>query len=145
MFHWHLYSSETKHFSILSKVKLYCFLPLIKRRKMSTGKGTKRAATASMAGTSAAARAQTFSIEYAKSSLSTCSECQLKIPRNEIRVKITVPDPQQLQDGGQVIFFHVECFAASRNKLDWMDSADLLPGFSELYAHDQATVMIQLP
>lgn len=112
---------------------------------MSTGKGTKRAA-GSNAGTPAAARAQTFVIEYAKSSQSSCFECQLKIPRNEIRIKITAPDPQDgIQFGGQVSFFHVECFATPRNKLGWMEAADLLPGFTDLYAHDQATVMIQLP
>lgn len=87
-----------------------------------------------------------FGIEYAKSGRSACRGCELKILKDQIRVRKTAYDTEVgMKYGGQALWHHVECFAQLRGELGWFASGDCLPGFNGLKAEDKEIVKKSLP
>lgn len=76
------------------------------------GKGKKREADAGMS----KAQAQLindFGVEYAKSGRAMCAGCEIKIIKDEVRIKKIVHDTEiGMKFGGQSIWHHVECFGS---------------------------------
>ncbi|XP_075147424.1 poly [ADP-ribose] polymerase-like isoform X2 [Haematobia irritans] len=87
-----------------------------------------------------------FSIEYAKSGRAGCRGCDLKILKDQIRVRKTVYDTEiGMKYGGQALWHHVECFAQLRTELGWLDTGNNLPGFKTLKECDMELVANLLP
>lgn len=87
-----------------------------------------------------------FGIEYAKSGRAACVGCQLKIAKDEVRIKKTVYDTEVgMKFGGQPLWHHVECFAQLRSELGWFESAEKLPGFKSLSKEDKANAKKHIP
>ncbi|GBG68001.1 hypothetical protein CBR_g1120 [Chara braunii] len=79
-----------------------------------------------------------YSIEYAKSSRSTCKACEEKILKGEVRIS-KLAESESAQFRGKVpAWRHAPCFF----KMDlWSGSAELLPGFQFLSKEDQVWVI----
>lgn len=87
-----------------------------------------------------------FGIEYSKSGRATCPGCQLKVSKDDVRVKKVVYDTEVgMKFGGQALWHHLECFAQIRNDLGWLEKGEMLPGFKALSAEDQKKVKTLLP
>lgn len=53
-----------------------------------------------------------FGVEYAKSDRSLCCGCQVKIAKNEVRVKKIFYDTEVgMKFGGQSFWHHLDCFS----------------------------------
>lgn len=105
------------------------------------GKGKKRAGGNDKAGGSSAQLLNDFGVEYAVSSRSTCPACELKISKDEVRIKKVLHDTEiGMKFGGQASWHHVECFAQLRSELGWYASGEDLPGFKQLSKEDKAVV-----
>lgn len=53
-----------------------------------------------------------FGVEYAASGRATCRGCEIKILKDEVRIKKVVFDTEVgMKYGGQPLWHHVECFA----------------------------------
>lgn len=118
---------------------------VIPEPKKSKGKGKKREADA---GTSKAMAKliNDFGIENAKSGRAACAGCQLKIAKDEVRIKKIVHDTEiGMKFGGQAIWHHVECFAQLRSELGWFETAEKLPGFNTLSKDDKQMVKKHIP
>ncbi|XP_013111859.1 poly [ADP-ribose] polymerase [Stomoxys calcitrans] len=93
-----------------------------------------------------AAASKDFGIEYAKSGRAACRGCELKILKDQVRVRKTVFDTEVgMKYGGQPLWHHVECFAQLRSELGWFDSGKNLPGFEGLQDEDKEIVLKALP
>lgn len=87
-----------------------------------------------------------YAIDYAKVKRDTCTECNQKIAKGSIRIMKVVHDANHnAVFDGLAVWFHVECFARTRSKHDWLESADALPGFKRLTDEDKETVKRQIP
>uniref|UniRef100_A0A2Z5U1X2 Poly [ADP-ribose] polymerase n=1 Tax=Reticulitermes speratus TaxID=60591 RepID=A0A2Z5U1X2_9NEOP len=106
----------------------------------SKGKGKKRTAATAHSGL------KDFTIEYAKSSRSTCRGCEEKIMKDEVRIsKKDFESENAKMYGGQERWHHVECFAKLRDELEFWESGDCLPGIKSLKKEDQQLVKERLP
>ena len=98
------------------------------------GKGKKRTKSADLL-------LKDFGIEYAKSSRATCPACELKISKDELRIKKTVYDTDiGKKFGGQALWHHLDCFVKVRDDLGYFSSGDQLPGFKDLEPEDKKLV-----
>lgn len=87
-----------------------------------------------------------FGIEYAKSGRSTCAGCQIKIPKDDVRIKKVAHDTEiGMKFGGQAVWHHLECFAQLRSILGWFESAEKLPGFKSLSNDDKENAKKHIP
>lgn len=101
------------------------------------GAGNKR----SKAATTENAALKDYAIEYSKSGRAICRGCDLKILKDEIRIRKTVYDTEVgMKYGGQAMWHHVECFAQLRQELGWLDSGANLPGYKTLKSEDKNIV-----
>lgn len=109
------------------------------------GKGKKREADASMS-KAQAMLINDFGIEYAKSGRAICAGCQIKIIKDEVRIKKVAHDTEiGMKYGGQSIWHHVGCFATLRSELGWFETAEKLPGYKSLSKDDRESVKKQIP
>jgi len=107
-------------------------------------RGKKRAAETSAVQSTTALK--DFGVEYSKSSRAECVGCQLKIMKEDVRVKKTVFDTEVgMKFGGQALWHHLTCFAQLRHEYDFYVGGELLPGFSELSPEDKKEVKKALP
>lgn len=98
------------------------------------GKGKKRSKSGDIV-------LKDFGIEYAKSGRAMCAACEIKISKDELRIKKTVYDTEVGKKfGGQALWHHVECFEKMRNDLGFFSSGDVLPGFKDLQPEDKKKV-----
>ncbi|XP_055614181.1 poly [ADP-ribose] polymerase [Uranotaenia lowii] len=103
------------------------------------GKGKKRTAEQSMA-------LKDFGIEYASSGRATCRGCEIKILKDEPRIKkVDYTTEVGMKYGGQALWHHIECFAKLRSELGYFEKGDALPGFRYMKKEDQAKVNELLP
>lgn len=110
----------------------------------TTGKGKGKKRAAETAATSIALK--DFGVEYAASGRATCCGCQIKILKDEIRVKKTVYDTEVgMKYGGQPLWHHVECFVKLRAELGFFECGDKLPGFKQLKKVDQPIIAKAIP
>lgn len=110
----------------------------------SKGKSKKRAA--SDGGGDEAGAAKDFGIEYAKSGRAECRGCQMKILKDEVRVKkVSFDSEVGMKYGGQALWHHLDCFEKLRTELGWFAGGDKLPGYAQLSADDQTKVTTTLP
>lgn len=101
---------------------------------VSGGKGKKRSKSDDMA-------LKDFAIEYAKSARALCQACEIKICKDEVRVKKTVFDTEVGKKyGGQALWHHLDCFVKVRDELGFFSSGTVLPGFKDLEPEDQQLV-----
>ncbi|XP_076293767.1 poly [ADP-ribose] polymerase-like isoform X2 [Lasioglossum baleicum] len=80
--------------------------------------------------------AKYFTIEYAKSSRSTCIGCEKKIVHSEIRVVF--------KNGSKDDRYHYKCFMKIRKELEFHGGGDALSGFGDLSKEDQEKVKSDL-
>lgn len=108
--------------------------------EIKKGKGAKkRGAAAEVKMTKEALR--DYGIEYAKSGRAECHGCEIKILKDEMRVKKVVFDTEVgMKYGGQPLWHHFECFAKLRTELGWFSGGEQLPGFAALKKDDQTKV-----
>lgn len=86
-----------------------------------------------------------FGIEYAKKCCDKCAGCDQKIKRTEIRIlKVVHMNGNKLFDG-KATWYHVLCFARLRRELNWLQSAESLPGFNRLFEEDKEMINNYLP
>ncbi|XP_038210310.1 poly [ADP-ribose] polymerase-like [Zerene cesonia] len=97
------------------------------------GKGTKRGNDSknSQPGLS------NYTVEYAKSSRSTCKHCDIKICKDEVRVAKIEYDPKY---GEAPAWHHVKCFAERKAELLFFAGGEDIPGFNKLSKEDQKMV-----
>lgn len=87
-----------------------------------------------------------FGIEYAKVDRDSCTGCRQKIQMKEIRIMNVVYDTDHSSAfDGKATWYHVICFARSRNDLGFLQAADELPGFKRLSEEDKEMVLSQIP
>lgn len=114
--------------------------------KKKSGGGKKRSNQSTAAEAAISAAVKDYGIEYSKSGRATCRGCELKIMKDQIRVRKTVYDTEVgMKYGGQALWHHVECFAQLRQELGWLDKGSNLPGFNTLKADDKKLVEKTLP
>lgn len=103
------------------------------------GKGKKRSAAENMA-------LKDFGVEYAASARAMCRGCEIKIMKDEVRIKkIDYTTEVGMKYGGQPLWHHAECFAKLRSELGYFEKGEALPGFRYLKKEDQETVKKLLP
>lgn len=79
-----------------------------------------------------------FSVEYAKSSRSSCQACSEKIQKNEVRISKMIHDDETAHRwGAHPGWYHVDCFVEKRSEIGYTEAADKLPGFSILSNEDK--------
>ncbi|XP_076289314.1 poly [ADP-ribose] polymerase-like [Lasioglossum baleicum] len=83
--------------------------------------------------------AKYFTIEYAKSSRTTCIGCEEKIVHSEIRVL-----SKKSSKGYIGSWYHYDCFVKMRKELEFREGGDALPGFGGLSKEDQEKVKSDL-
>lgn len=87
-----------------------------------------------------------FGIEYAKVDRDLCTGCRQNIQVQEIRIMNVVYDTDRnTAFDGEATWYHVICFARSRNELGYLQSAETLPGFKRLSEKDKEMVKNQIP
>ena len=87
-------------------------------------------------------------VEYAKSSRSSCKECNSTIEKGEVRVaKMEAPDPTERAYAGLIPrWHHVTCFLERASELEAEGvAAEELSGFSKLKKEDQKQLKTQFP
>lgn len=103
------------------------------------GKGKKRTADQNMA-------LKDFGVEYAASARAMCRGCEIKIMKDEVRIKkVDYTTEVGMKYGGQALWHHAECFAKLRSELGYFEKGEALPGFNYLKKEDQAKVKQLLP
>ncbi|KXJ68804.1 hypothetical protein RP20_CCG001602 [Aedes albopictus] len=103
------------------------------------GKGKKRTAEQSMA-------LKDFGVEYAASGRAVCRGCEIKILKDEVRIKkVDYTTEVGMKYGGQALWHHAECFAKLRSELGYFEKGESLPGFNNLKKEDKAKVKELLP
>ncbi|CAG0883144.1 unnamed protein product [Darwinula stevensoni] len=86
-----------------------------------------------------------FTVEYAKSSRSTCISCESKIEKGEVRIaKKDYESDSAKRFGPMNRWHHVDCFVKDREELEYFDSGAKLQGFKTLSAEDQAELQKKL-
>lgn len=86
-----------------------------------------------------------FSTEYAKSNRSTCRGCDSKIEKGVVRVsKKDYESQRSKMYGPQPMWYHVDCFVENREKLEFYESAEKIPGFRTLGVEDQKSLREKL-
>ncbi|XP_045493688.1 poly [ADP-ribose] polymerase-like [Colias croceus] len=105
-------------------------LPTEKGKK---GKGTKRGNESK----TVQIGLSNYTIEYAKSSRSTCKHCDIKICKDEVRVAKIEYDPRY---GEAPAWHHVKCFAERKAELLFLAGGEDIPGFVKLSKEDQKMV-----
>lgn len=86
-----------------------------------------------------------FGIEYTKKCCEKCVGCDQKIRRTEIRILKVVHQNSNESFDGKATWYHVLCFARLRRELNWLQSADSLPGFNRLFEEDKEMIRNSLP
>ncbi|KAJ6649063.1 Poly [ADP-ribose] polymerase [Pseudolycoriella hygida] len=81
-----------------------------------------------------------FFIEYSKTSRDFCLGCDQMIKRSEIRIMKVIHSTSYATDEGKATWYHVLCFARYRHELNWLQSAESLPGFRRLFEEDKLFV-----
>lgn len=82
-----------------------------------------------------------FGIEYSKSGRAICRACEIKIVKEDIRIRKTVYDTGVgMKDGRQPLWHHADCFVKVRDELGFFSSGEVLPGFKDLTADDKKKV-----
>uniref|UniRef100_A0AAG5CYC8 Poly [ADP-ribose] polymerase n=2 Tax=Anopheles atroparvus TaxID=41427 RepID=A0AAG5CYC8_ANOAO len=105
----------------------------------SKGKGKKRPAGEALA-------LKDFGVEYAASGRAICRGCEIKIMKDEVRIKKVSYDTEVgMKYGGQALWHHAECFAKLRSELGYFEKAEVLPGFSMMKPEDQTKLKALLP
>ncbi|XP_053602526.1 poly [ADP-ribose] polymerase [Plodia interpunctella] len=108
---------------------------LVVKNEKSKGKSKKRAST------SVVGALKDFGVEYSKSSRASCKHCEIKICKDEVRIRKTVFDTDVgAKYGGQPLWHHVKCFAEARHELQFFAGGEVLPGFTDLSEEDQKMV-----
>lgn len=103
------------------------------------GKGKKRTAEQSMA-------LKDFGVEYASSGRAMCRGCEIKILKDEIRIKkVDYTTEVGMKYGGQALWHHAECFAKLRSELGYFEKGESLPGYRNLKKADMETIKKLLP
>uniref|UniRef100_A0A182T6L0 PARP-type domain-containing protein n=1 Tax=Anopheles maculatus TaxID=74869 RepID=A0A182T6L0_9DIPT len=103
------------------------------------GKGKKRSAAEAQS-------LKDFGVEYAASGRAMCRGCELKILKDEMRIKKVVYDTEVgMKYGGQPLWHHAECFAKLRSDLGYFEKAESLPGYRSMKPEDQSTLKKLLP
>uniref|UniRef100_A0A182R0F8 Poly [ADP-ribose] polymerase n=1 Tax=Anopheles farauti TaxID=69004 RepID=A0A182R0F8_9DIPT len=103
------------------------------------GKGKKRTAAEAQS-------LKDFGVEYAASGRAMCRACELKILKDELRIKKVVYDTEVgMKYGGQPLWHHAECFSKIRADLGYFDKAESLPGFRSIKPEDQVQLKKWLP
>ena len=89
-----------------------------------------------------------LTVEYAKSSRSSCKGCNSTIEKGEVRVaKMEAPDPTERAYAGLIPrWHHVTCFLERAGELEAEGlAAEELSGFSKLKKEDQKELKTQFP
>lgn len=103
------------------------------------GKGKKRSAEQSMA-------LKDFGVEYAASGRAMCRGCEIKILKDEVRIKkVDYTTEVGMKYGGQALWHHVECFAKLRSELGYFEKGEVLPGYRSMKKEDQENIKRLLP
>ncbi|XP_058823403.1 poly [ADP-ribose] polymerase [Topomyia yanbarensis] len=103
------------------------------------GKGKKRTAEQGMA-------LKDFGIEYASSGRAMCRGCEIKILKDEPRIKkVDYTTEIGMKYGGQALWHHIECFAQVRSELGYFETGEMLPGFRSMKKEDKEKVKNLLP
>uniref|UniRef100_U5EZI1 Poly [ADP-ribose] polymerase n=1 Tax=Corethrella appendiculata TaxID=1370023 RepID=U5EZI1_9DIPT len=103
------------------------------------GKSKKRAADQGIA-------LKDYGVEYAASGRAVCRGCEIKILKDEIRVKKLAYDTEvAMKYGPQPLWHHLDCFAKIRNELGYFETGEALPGYKLLTKEDQQKVKDALP
>lgn len=105
----------------------------------ANGKGKKRTKGESQA-------LDDFGVERAKTGRAGCAGCELKIAKDQLRIRKTVYDTEVgMKFGGQALWHHVDCFAEIRNDLGWFAGGQEIPGYKSLSKDEQDVVKKALP
>ncbi|XP_058116089.1 poly [ADP-ribose] polymerase-like [Anopheles ziemanni] len=103
------------------------------------GKGKKRTAGETLF-------LKDYGVEYAPSGRSMCRGCEIKILKDEVRIKKVSYDTEVgMKYGGQSLWYHAECFAKLRSELGYFEKAEVIPGFGSIKPDDQANLKQLLP
>ncbi|XP_049283298.1 poly [ADP-ribose] polymerase [Anopheles funestus] len=103
------------------------------------GKGKKRSAAEAQS-------LKDFGVEYASSGRAMCRGCELKVLKDEVRIKKVVYDTEVgMKYGGQPLWHHAECFAKLRSELGYFEKAEMLPGYRSMKPEDQKLLKQLLP
>lgn len=86
-----------------------------------------------------------FGIEYAKTNRDLCVGCDQRIQKSEIRIMKVVHSTPYTTFDGKATWYHVLCFARLRHDLNWLQSAESLPGFRRLFEEDKETIKNYIP
>lgn len=87
-----------------------------------------------------------FGIDYARVTRDSCFDCKKKIRKGKMRIMNVACDANQnTACDGLATWFHVECFARSRQELGFLESGENLPGFKRLKEEDQEHVKRIIP
>ncbi|KFB53220.1 AGAP003230-PA-like protein [Anopheles sinensis] len=87
-----------------------------------------------------------YGVEYAPSGRAMCRGCEIKILKDEVRIKKVSYDTEVgMKYGGQALWYHAECFAKLRSELGYFEKAEVLPGFGSIKPDDQAKLKQLLP
>lgn len=89
-----------------------------------------------------AASIEDFRVTYSTTDDATCRGCHDKIVRGNICVKKVVYDTEvALKFGGQLLWFHMECFEKLRIELGWFLDGHRLPGLYDLFQEDRDKII----
>ncbi|XP_053691962.1 poly [ADP-ribose] polymerase [Sabethes cyaneus] len=103
------------------------------------GKGKKRSAEQTMA-------LKDYGVEYASSGRAMCRGCEIKILKDEPRIKkVDYTTEVGMKYGGQALWHHIECFAQLRSELGYFESGEMLPGFRSMKKEDQQKIKTSIP
>lgn len=87
-----------------------------------------------------------FGIEYTRIVRDSCAGCYKKIHKGEIRImKVVYNTGQNTTCDGKATWYHFACFARLRFELDWLQSAESLPGFRKLCEEDKEMLNNLIP
>uniref|UniRef100_A0A182XE12 Poly [ADP-ribose] polymerase n=1 Tax=Anopheles quadriannulatus TaxID=34691 RepID=A0A182XE12_ANOQN len=103
------------------------------------GKGKKRTAVEAQS-------LKDYGVEYAPSGRAMCRGCEIKILKDEMRIKKVAYDTEVgMKYGGQPLWHHAECFAKLRSELGYFEKAESLPGYRSMKPEDQKILRGLLP
>lgn len=90
-----------------------------------------------------------FSIELVKIERDFCEACKWKFVASEVRIMHVVYSTDLTDEnfsfGCKAMWYHVPCFVRLRNKIGWLESGEMLPGFKRLPEQDKELVKKQIP
>lgn len=85
-----------------------------------------------------------YGIEYAKTDRDHCVGCEQQINKTEIRIMKVVHSCENAVIS-KATWYHTLCFARLRHELNWLQSAESLPGFSRLFEEDKEIINGHIP